>query len=65
MQKGDTVFYSTGSADVRARVERLHRDDSVTVTALFYVGSDGEDVPGYLGFKYRMWADDVRPAAVN
>ncbi len=43
----------------------MHRDHSVTVTALFYVSSDGEDVPGYLGFKYRMWADDVRPAAVN
>lgn len=60
MRKGDTVFYNTGSADVRARIERRHRDDSVTVTAMFYVGSDGKDVPGYLGFKYRMSADDVR-----
>lgn len=58
MRKGDNVLYNTGSSDVRARIERMHRDGSVTVRALFYQNANGEDVPGYLGFKYRMWPDD-------
>jgi hypothetical protein len=62
MKKGDTVFYSTGSAVIRARVRTRHRDGSVTVTALFYL-SDGEDVPGYLGFRYRIYAEDLFPTA--
>lgn len=62
MQKGDTVFYSTGSADVRAKVVTLHRDGSVTVLAQFYVRG-GRDVPGYLGFKYRLDAADLRTTA--
>ncbi|GAA5544238.1 MULTISPECIES: hypothetical protein [Hyphomicrobiales] len=57
MQKGSGVLYNTGSADVRARIETMHRDGSVTVRALFY-HRDGKDVPGYLGFKYRLWPDD-------
>lgn len=61
MKKGDSVLYSTGNSDVRARVETMHRDGSVTVKALFYV-SDGKDVPGYLGFKYRMDAGDLHPS---
>lgn len=58
LTKGQTVFYSTGSAIVRATVKTLHRDGSITVTALFYQ-RDGKDVPGYLGFPIRMDAATV------
>lgn len=54
MRKGDGVFYSTGSAVVRARVERMHRDGDMTVKALFYQDREGRDTPGYLGFNCRL-----------
>lgn len=57
-KKGDTVFYKTGADTVRASVKTVHRDGSVTVMALFY-HRDGKGVPGYLGFTYRMDADDL------
>lgn len=62
MSKGDTVFYTTGGATVRARVETVHRDGTATVQALFYF-REGKDAPGYLGFKYRMDANDLRTTA--
>jgi hypothetical protein len=43
----------------RARVVRIHRDGTVTVKALFQVGPDGKDIPGYLGFEYRISQDDI------
>lgn len=61
-KKGDQLTYNTGSADIRARVETAHRDGSVTVTALFYQDK-GKDVPGYLGFKYRLWPNDLQVGA--
>lgn len=57
-KKGDTVFYKTGADTVRASVKTVHRDGSVTITALFYQ-RDGKDAPGCLGFTYRMDAADL------
>nr|DAH84814.1 MAG TPA: hypothetical protein [Caudoviricetes sp.] len=57
MKKGDTVFYETKAAAVRARVTTVHRDGSVSVRALFFQ-RDGKDIPGYLGFICRLWPND-------
>jgi ribosomal protein L35AE/L33A len=64
MKKGDEVFYTTQTgAVIRARVERVHRDGSITVRALFEQ-RDGKDVvPGHLGYRYRMSSDGVRASA--
>lgn len=63
-RKHDTVFYQPGQrkggTTVRARVATVHRDGSYTITALFYVRADGSDVPGYLGFNYRVDARMLR-----
>lgn len=62
--KGDTVFYTTNSATVRASVQTIHRDDSVTVEAKFFHDPlTGKDLPGYLGFKLRLNAEDLRATA--
>lgn len=61
--KGDTVFYTNRSGTYSARVERVHRDGTFTVRALFPV-RDGKELPyGYLGFKYRVDGDNFQPAA--
>jgi hypothetical protein len=52
--RGETVFYKVREAPIRARVKSLHRDGMVTVTALFAVDSAGQDIPGYLGYNYRI-----------
>jgi len=64
--KGDRVSYSTGSALVEAQVERVHRDNTATVLARFYLADSGKRVPGYLGFKFRLSLDDMTllPVAV-
>lgn len=60
-RKGDTVFYTNSAGTFSARVESVHRDGTFTVTALFPV-YDGKEVHGgYLGFKYRVDADILRP----
>lgn len=59
-KKRDAVFYSTGAATIRARVETVHRDGSISVRALFYLNDHGADVPGYLGFLYRMHPADLQ-----
>lgn len=58
-KKGQTVFYNTRGACYRARVERVHRDGTVSILALFQRGIE-RDLGGYLGFKYRMDARDLR-----
>lgn len=60
-KRHDTVCYGTGDSKVRAMVTRVHRDGSVTVQARFFVRPDGTDLPGFLGYKYRMDAGDLRP----
>jgi hypothetical protein len=62
MWKGQHCTYTTHGGDMtfRARVVRIHRDGTVTVKALFQVGPDGKDIPGYLGFEYRISQDDIR-----
>ena len=62
MKKRGIVIYSIRSSDVRAQVQTVHRDRTVTVKALFYLSADGKAIPGYLGFKYRMAASDLRAA---
>ena len=63
MKRLDTVFYGVGAATVRARVETLHRDGTVTVGAQFFVDAEGKDVPGYLGYRFsRVERSDLRPS---
>lgn len=57
-RKRNHVVYSTGSSDVRANVVTVHKDGSLTVKAHFYIDKEGNDIPGYLGFKYRLWPND-------
>jgi hypothetical protein len=59
-KKNDKVTYNTGSAKVRGFVTTVHKDGSLTVKAMFYVGDDGKDIPGYLGFNYRVWPNDLQ-----
>lgn len=54
MKKGDIVFYVNRTAKLLAIVRTLHRDGSPTVEAQFAIGNDGQDLPGYLGYKYRL-----------
>lgn len=41
---------------IRAR----HRDRSYTVEARHLLDADGNRKPGYLGFRYRIWENDLR-----
>jgi hypothetical protein len=62
MKKGDPVAYETaGGYTVQARVERVHRDGSVTVESCFFYRNGRTRQSGYLGYKYRMDQLDVRP----
>ncbi|TPM39615.1 hypothetical protein [Mesorhizobium sp. B2-3-4] len=63
LKKGDTVFYRTNGCVFRARVERLHRDGTVTIETLFSVGEDGADLHGFYGYKYRTGADRFHTTA--
>ena len=62
--KRQTVLYTPyGTAQAsRARVDTVHRDGTFTVVALFYQRK-GEDVPGYLGCKYRMGPETMHARA--
>ena len=61
-KKGDTVFYFAQGdprMPVRAVVEKVHRDDSYTVKALWNVSrATGKDTveTGHLGYTYRIYA---------
>lgn len=59
--KRQTVFYSPWgrAVTIRARIETVHRDGTLTVRALFH-HAEGADVPGYLGFKYRLGPETLR-----
>lgn len=62
MQRGETVFYTNGENVVRASVISIHRDGTITVEAKFF-HRDGEDVAGYLGYRYRTSPAYLRAAA--
>jgi hypothetical protein len=59
-KKGDTVFYFAQGDPrhpVRARVDKVHRDDTYTVTALWNVDrATGQDAVNlmFLGYTYRI-----------
>lgn len=57
-KKRDTVTYGPVGCAVRGYVDIVHRDGSVTVKAMFHVDANGKDLPGYLGFRYRVWPGD-------
>lgn len=61
LRKSDAVTYPVRGSAIRARVTRVHRDGTVTVEAQFYLDANGKEVPGYLGFKYRVPADMLAP----
>lgn len=64
MKRGDHITYSpgqTGKVRVRGIVRRIHRDGTVTVEARFFLDPDGKDVPGYLGYTYRMDPEHLKP----
>lgn len=64
--KRQTVFYTPWgeSVAIRARVETVHRDGTLTVLALFH-HAEGSDVPVYLGFKYRLGPETLRGTAAS
>jgi hypothetical protein len=63
---GQTVVYraqgGTGGP-VEAKVRRRHREGSVTVEATFNLTEQGETVPGYLGYRFRMSPEMLTPKA--
>lgn len=61
---GDHVTYVArdgAGSPVRAVVKRAHRDGSCTIEAMFFVGADGCDLPGYLGYKSRLENERLTP----
>ena len=64
-KKHDNVKYVARAgrgSTIRARVLTAHRDGSCTVKALFVQDDDGNDVPAFLGYKYRIDAADLQLA---
>lgn len=62
-RKGDSVTGVKGAT--RYRVETAHCDGSYTVRALFHIDDAGNDRPGFLGFKYRVCGEVLRPLAAQ
>jgi hypothetical protein len=60
--KGDSVTDSAAAA-YRYRVETVHRDGTYTVQALFALDEHGKDQPGFLGYRYRVSANNLAPLA--
>lgn len=58
MTKGDAVTYKVPSGTIRAIVDTMHKDGSVTVRAMFFT-EGGKDAPGHLGFKVRLEKSDL------
>lgn len=61
VRKGQRVRYSVWhdpAITVNAIVRRAHRDGTATVEAQFFV-RDGKEQPGYLGYRYRLYAGDL------
>lgn len=58
--KGQSVTDSVKAA-YRYRVETCHRDGTYTVQALFAVDAQGKDVPGFLGYPYRVSGNTLAP----
>lgn len=50
-RKGDAVC--DVDRETRYVVERVHRDGTYTVRAMFGLRKDGSDRPGFLGYRYR------------
>lgn len=59
--KGQAVTATRDYASVRYRVERVHRDGTYTVRAIFALDEQGRDLPCYLGYKYRVGASVLTP----
>lgn len=47
--------------DYRYRVERVHRDGTATIRAIFSLDADGRDYGMYAGYKYRVEACGLTP----
>lgn len=62
-ERGQHVTYKAASGSmVEAIIRRIHRDGSYTVESRFLRTADGDRVPGYLGFKCRMYGRGLNPA---
>lgn len=61
--KGQFVTYKVRTNTIKALVQRCHKDGSYTVQAYFYVGKDGTDLPGFIGYRYRVDGDALQVAA--
>jgi hypothetical protein len=60
IKRGKRVRYSTGTSDVHARIEVVHRCGDVTVEPTFYLDANGREVPGFIGGRVRLCAGDFR-----
>lgn len=65
-EKGDAaerVVDQTDGQAVAVKVERVHRDGTVTVKCLFALRADGTAIPGsYLGCRHRYPVEVLRPS---
>lgn len=58
--KGAVVFYRAFAGHrIRARIRTCHKDGSFTIEAMFALDDNGKDIPGYLGYKYRIAASKI------
>lgn len=59
------VTYQANNDTIRAIVRRVHRDGTVTVEARHVLDRKGRAVGGYIGFRYRVRARDLRLVAAT
>jgi hypothetical protein len=62
-KRNDFVTYTVRKQVISARIDRAHRDGTLTLTALFFRDDAGNDLPGYLGYRYRVSPDGLAPDA--
>jgi hypothetical protein len=66
LQKHQFVTYRAWEGvgqQVSAIVKRVHRDGTATIESRFFLREDGEIVPGYLGYRFRLEQSALTPTA--
>lgn len=64
IKRGASVRYNAHGdprIPISARVDRVHRDGSVTVQARHFLDDKGRPQGAFLGYRYRLDADAVTP----
>lgn len=65
LRNGDPITYRPRflDFDVSAKVERVHKDGTVTVQARFLLSDDGEPEGCFLGYTYRIGMEMIHARA--